>query len=562
MNLGEVCSMGHLYATGLYWESMALLTRCRSALMFLALAGCSMLVSTAAGSTVDCVDWNSSKYFREAGVEDVAACLASGADPKTVDEQGDTPLHWAAAFSKNPAVIAALLDAGAAINVRTPWGNTPLHLAVDRSFSPNPDAITMLLDSGADIEERDLQGQTPLFRALISRSDQNATVITVLLDVGADPNSRNNNWWIGNGVTPLHGAAHMGNPAFIAALLDAGANINARSEHGETPLHLAARSTYQTPVITALLDAGADIEARDQIGLTPLHKASGSGYRDPAVITALLAAGADSKARDKEGQTPLHRAAKRDKEPAAITALLVAGADPQARDAAGMTPWDLAPKDSYAYWFLGEPKARDERGATPLHYSVGGWIYAVHLDPAIIPVLVAAGADINARTEDGETPLHWAARINGNPAFITEMLAAGADPNARNQFGSTPLHRAAECNGSLGVIAALVAAGADPNVRSDAPFIDRDGGGLDFEDDDYCIGFGDSMSSRSKAQGDTPLHRAAESNQNPDVITALLDAGSDPKARNKPGKTPWDNAKDNEALKGSAAYWRLNDARF
>ena len=64
------------------------------------------------------------------------------------------------------------------------------------------------------------------------------------------------------------------------------------------------------------------------------------------------------------------------------------------------------------------------------------------------------------------------------------------------------------------------------------------------------------------ASGDTPLHRAALFNKNPAVITALLDAGADPKARNADGMTPWDCAKDNEALKGSDAYWRLNDARF
>ena len=45
-------------------------------------------------------------------------------------------------------------------------------------------------------------------------------------------------------------------------------------------------------------------------------------------------------------------------------------------------------------------------------------------------------------------------------------------------------------------------------------------------------------------------------------VTACLDAGADPMAPNAAGETPWDLAKANKALKGSDAYWRLNEARF
>ena len=43
---------------------------------------------------------------------------------------------------------------------------------------------------------------------------------------------------------------------------------------------------------------------------------------------------------------------------------------------------------------------------------------------------------------------------------------------------------------------------------------------------------------------------------------ACLAFGANRKVWNKACRTPWNNAKDNDALKGSAAYWRLNDARF
>ena len=85
-----------------------------------------LTVLAAPMAATDCADWNSSKYFRVAGVEHVAACLASGADPNARNNHGATPLYWAATWSPNPAVIAALLDAGADPNARNKHGE-PLH---------------------------------------------------------------------------------------------------------------------------------------------------------------------------------------------------------------------------------------------------------------------------------------------------------------------------------------------------------------------------------------------------------------------------------------------------
>ena len=75
-----------------------------------------------------------------------------------------------------------------------------------------------------------------------------------------------------------------------------------------------------------------------------------------------------------------------------------------------------------------------------------------------------------------------------------------------------------------------------------------------------CIQSGADLKARTKG-GLTPLHFTA-STENPAVITVLLDAGADPKARDMGGKTPWDYAKDREPLKGSDAYWRLNETQY
>ena len=61
--------------------------------------------------------------------------------------------------------------------------------------------------------------------------------------------------------------------------------------------------------------------------------------------------------------------------------------------------------------------------------------------------------------------------------------------------------------------------------------------------------------------GWTPLHRAAVADTAAN-IQALLDAGADGKAKSEFGETPWDSAQQNEKLKGTAAYWALNDARL
>ncbi len=98
-------------------------------------------------------------------------------------------------------------------------------------------------------------------------------------------------------------------------------------------------------------------------------------------------------------------------------------------------------------------RARNRRGAEPLHYAVdGGAGLSVWDDSAqakIISRLIQAGADPNAVDKSGVAPLHRAVR-NRSAAAVKALIDGGADPRAPNRSGSTPLLLAIQSTGKSG----------------------------------------------------------------------------------------------------------------
>ena len=77
--------------------------------------------------------------------------------------------------------------------------------------------------------------------------------------------------------------------------------------------------------------------------------------------------------------------------------------------------------------------AKDEDGYTPLHFAVA------NDDKELAELLIAAGADMNAKTDMfEETPLHVAV-VLGNKEIVELLIAKGADVNSMNENGQTPL---------------------------------------------------------------------------------------------------------------------------
>jgi ankyrin repeat protein len=107
----------------------------------------------------------------------------------------------------------------------------------------------------------------------------------------------------GDGRTPLFYAVAKDDANRVRALIEGGANVNARDKNGETPLHLAAKE-FRLAAAAMLIAYGARIDAQDNQGNTPLFRAVFESRGRGEMIRELLSAGADKTIVNRYGVSP------------------------------------------------------------------------------------------------------------------------------------------------------------------------------------------------------------------------------------------------------------------
>ena len=305
-----------------------------------------------------------------------------------------------------------------------------------RSMILTQPVIKELAKEMAEIEKEAKSEKKEEPKILGLASGQSTKDVREQLENGTDVNTTSH-----SGVTALHIAVDNQRIGICRLLISWKADVNARTNHGETPLHWAAKSDLRGSqiIVEDLIKAGAEINAHDDYGITPLHIAAREGRECAAEI--LLEHGANIDIQSKTGKTPLHYAADYGEDE--ITELLIErGCKVDVKDNDSYTPFlravESEDRDTIELFITNGADVNSlyPSGEAPLHRA------ATEYYDWLAAMLLNAGADPNIKDNDGFTPLHYAALI-GNTGDTTKLLLDhGADVNAKNNDGLTPVELA------------------------------------------------------------------------------------------------------------------------
>lgn len=389
---------------------------------------------------------------------------------------------------------------------------------------------------------------TPLMRAARGASAGHVECVKSLLAAGAMAD-----WSLPEGRTALFDAAESGCLLTVKLLLAEGADASRDCVWGLTPLLLACQafgamtpdlSSYSSlvdypGVVQELLSAGADVIAACQDGRTALEYAVSNCDTQIAASLLDVLRRTDACGSVERALTVAIKAQNYD-----AVDLLAAFPGVELNIAVNTAPALLtaaATGDAQLLRCLLQAGARADctghRRETALHVCA-----AADEEGDAIGVLLCAAAALNARDEDGCTPLMCAAAA-GNATAAVELLQVGADMDIRNFQGLSALHIAGMQSQS-NVASALLAAGATVDLYSAdgmrrTPLFAAAATG--------CVGTvsvllaaGASVDFKDAHRATPLLHacRSAESQSNAAVVEVLLGSGAHAQCCDIHGESP------------------------
>ena len=431
------------------------------------------------------------------------------------DSKGEAPRGCPAMWA-DPAVCQVLIDAGADIETKDDEERSPLHTT---SCFGKLGTVKMLVRAGAGVRVADNTGATCLIQAAYYGHTETVRYLAGLPDV--EVNHEHN-----NGLAALHFAVQEGHADVVEVLIDAGADIDAKSSEGCTPLHYACKNG-KLAIVKVLVKAGADVCMTYSTGTTCLKVASGNGHTETVRYLVGLPE-VDVNAANNRSWTSLHSAVKRNNKshPEVVQVLIDAGADMEAKNEKGRSPLLVAS----AFGKLDAVKLLVEAGAKVCATDSQGdtcLILAANFGHTDI-VRYLAGlkeVDVNYHGRNNDTALHSAVD-DGHRDVVEVLVDAGADIEAQDSTGDTPLHVAGE-KGELAILKMLLKAGArvcaTDNTGDTCLILAAYFGHT--ETVRYLVGLPDVDVNHTTTGDRTALHYASRMNH-PHVVRVLLEHGA------------------------------------
>ena len=425
------------------------------------------------------------------------------ADVNARDDQNVTPLFIAASAGESEAALYLISELGYDPNVKGHVGRSLLHNAC---AGGNITLVqTLIRKHKADISARDDNFSTPLCMAALAGKAK--IVLCLISEFGCDPNVRGY-----AGRTLLHDACAGGNVSLVQTLIrEYKADVNDRDDLNDTPLCIAALAGKLEVVLSLISEFGCDPNVRGRVGRPLLHYAC-LGGNVSLVQTLIRNHKADINAQDGENHTPLCVAATSGNLSVVRVLLSEFKADMSFQTPDGVTALMLAAKHGHGnvvHALLSDYQCpvngKNKDGYTALHYSCR---YG-HVD--ILRTLINHNADITARTDSDDTPLHVAAQYDQLQVVITLVHEFNCDINVKGHLGRSLLHSACASSGSHGtVVMYIISKYLSPLL------VDND--------------------------GNTPLHTACSVNGSMPLLKSLLKYNPPMLMRNVHGQTPLDMA--------------------
>jgi len=332
-------------------------------------------------------------------------------------------------------IAQSLIKEGADVNLANRVGQTPLHAA---AMLGNLSLVRLLHSAGARTWEEDHDGKTLAHFAALSNNPQLIDFLKrhrVLLSPASKVKvqSLRHTKQLPQGTTPFHLASEKSTIAMMQKLVQSGCNVEAKTVLGTSALGCAAKSANKQAVIffrdyRIMQNCEARLEAIQLACALDALPTLKELYRDGADVNSLL---------DSRGRTALHFAATFGSCNAAIF-LTQQGAKIQKRDLDHKTPLDLAVMGKHlglVRYFLQELESFDLDASQSeqkpyLHQACE--LGAVEL----AALFLEFGASIEKVDFQGMRPIHISA-IHANYPLLRLLLAFGADVEAKTSEGKS-----------------------------------------------------------------------------------------------------------------------------